>query len=69
MIEKPNEYQCEHLSFLVDADGPMFMVKVKGHERHWYLRLTNGHARLISADSTSYVCKDMQKAEGKAPIE
>jgi hypothetical protein len=69
MIEKPNEYQCEHIAFLADEDGPMFMVKIKGHERHWYLRLAPAHALLVSADSTSYVCKEMQKAEGKAPIE
>jgi hypothetical protein len=69
MTEKPNEYQCEHLAFLSDAEGPMFMVKVQGHERHWYLRLSPAQALLVSADSTSYVCTEMQRAMGKSPLE
>lgn len=63
MMEKPNEYDCEHIAFLADADGPMFMVKIKGHERHWYLRMTNHHARLVAADSSTYVFSQIGKPE------
>jgi hypothetical protein len=66
---KPNEYLCEHLAFLSDEAGPMFMVKVQGHERHWYLRLSPAQALLVSADSTTYVSIEMLRAEGKAPLE
>ena len=66
---KPIEYDCEHCAFIADADGPMLIVRPVGEERHFYLRLKPAHALLISADSTSYVCKEMQKEQGKSPIE